>query len=453
MLETVMEFLQSRAGFITAISSIASIVLGVFSTWFAYRRSLTNKNRELERLEQHNRELQQKVETLTALSARHEERHRQSEAEASRHRESAQAIHANAQTQLEAKHRTFESLSLELEELKDKLLQKEQKDQTHTNRIKRMMKLEGRLWEQRIMSGTPRFRPLQERRMPILSVLNLKGGVGKTTLAAHLAAAFAARGYRVLLLDLDLQGSLSSLFIPDDLLVKRFKDKLLMQHFLSDASQKRKLNLLDYATPILGDEGCGLVAASDSMAYAELNLTMQWLLRLGKKDTRFLLRRGLHQKRVSRKYDLVLIDCPPIINTCCVNALAACDQVLIPVNPSRKSAERVPKLLRHLQRLGGRINPSLQVAGLVFNRTHGSQLTMREQDLWTSLLTQSQDQLGQPVHGFETNIRQMKEVSDHEAAFRSPEPGTELFETFKHFAIELEERLPRECRRTSVPVE
>jgi cellulose biosynthesis protein BcsQ len=87
------------------------------------------------------------------------------------------------------------------------------------------------------------------------------------------------------------------------------------------------------------------------MAYAELNLTMQWLLRLGKRDTRFLLRKALHQKRVTNRFDIVLLDCPPLFNTCCVNALAASDYLLIPVLPSRKAAERVPLLLERLQRV------------------------------------------------------------------------------------------------------
>ncbi|MFO0966095.1 MAG: AAA family ATPase [Gemmataceae bacterium] len=75
--------------------------------------------------------------------------------------------------------------------------------------------------------------------------------------------------------------------------------------------------------PILDDAECGIVPTSDKLAYAEMNLTMSWLLKLGKKDTRFLLRRALHQKRITNRYDLVLMDCPPLINTCCVNALAA----------------------------------------------------------------------------------------------------------------------------------
>jgi cellulose biosynthesis protein BcsQ len=94
-----------------------------------------------------------------------------------------------------------------------------------------------------------------------------------------------------------------------------------------------------------------IVPSADSMAYAELNLSMQWLLRQGKRDTRFLLRKALQQKRITRRFDIVLLDCPPLFNTCCVKALGASDYILIPVLPSRKAAERVPLLLERLQGL------------------------------------------------------------------------------------------------------
>jgi len=189
------------------------------------------------------------------------------------------------------------------------------------------------------------------------------------------------------------------------------------------------------------------------MAYAELNLTMQWLLRLGKRDTRFLLRRGLHQTRVAGRYDIVLLDCPPLFNTCCVNALAASDYVLIPVLPSNKAAERVPLLLERLKSLCAVINPELRVVGVLLNRTYGSQLTAWEKDLWQHMLEEAKDQWKLPVPAFETFIRQTNEVRDSENEFCPPAPGSELHGLFSHLVAELEERIPRDCRRaTAAPL-
>jgi cellulose biosynthesis protein BcsQ len=253
-------------------------------------------------------------------------------------------------------------------------------------------------------------------------------------------------------MDLDLQGSLSSLFVNESALVQRSKEKSLLQHYLLTVAERRKANLLEYAVPIFNGKSA-IVPNADSMAYAELNLTLQWLLRLGKRDTRFLLRKALQQKRVSGRFDMVLMDCPPLFNTCCVNALAASDYIVIPVLPSRKAAERVPLLLERLQSLHQVINPQLEVMGVLLNRTHGSTLTAWELDLWNGMLDRGKDRWRLPVHAFKTFIRQTTEVREGEAEFSPPERGSELHTLFSRLVAEVEARLPGDCcRTTAAPV-
>ena len=343
---------------------------------------------------------------------------------------------------------TEDSLTQSLETAREELAEKDRLDHARDSLLNRVMKLEGRLWQRKVLQGTPLFRTLGERHTAVISVLHLKGGVGKTTVTAHLAAAFAAKGYNVLMADLDLQGSLSGLFVNESALVQRSKEKRLLQHFLLEAATK-KANLLENSVPVF-DGKSAIVPSADSMAYAELNLTMQWLLRQGRRDTRFPLRKALHQKRVTRRFDIVLLDCPPLFNTCCVNALAASDYILIPVLPSRKAAERVPLLLERLQSLHRVINPELQVMGALLNGTHGPQLTAWEKDLWAEMLEQSQDRWKLPVHAFSTFIRQTTEVRDGETEFSPPAPGSELYDLFSRLAAEVEARLPGDCRRTAV---
>jgi chromosome partitioning protein len=342
------------------------------------------------------------------------------------------------------------SLTEELVRTREDLLRRAKKDKAAGNRIRKALQLEGRFWELRKLGNVPCFQPLHDRRMAVISVLNLKGGVGKTTVTAHLGAALASRGYRVLLVDLDLQGSLSSLFVNESELTDRSAAGQLLQHFLTMSAVFRTINLLDYSVPIFGGQSA-VVPTADTLAYAELNLTMQWLLRLSKKDTRFLLRKALHHQRVADRYDIVLLDCPPIFNTCCVNALAASDYILVPVLPSQKAAERVPLLLQRVKALGAVINPDLQLAGILLNRTHGVKLTAWEQDLWCELLERSKDQWKLPVYGFETYIRQTPEVRANETEFSPPAPGSELYALFGRLAAELEARLPRDCCRTATP--
>ena len=350
--------------------------------------------------------------------------------------------------ELNAQHHTkVKELNEEIERFRNEIDKGDRAISTQKNLVNRMMRIEGQLWEKRALRGAPRFRPLQDRQTAIISVLNLKGGVGKTTVVANLAEVFAAKSYRVLAIDLDLQGSLSGMFIPATLIKEKYDNKQLLQHFLNNATHKRRVNLLDYVQPIFDDQKSGLLATSDKLAYAEMNLTMSWLLGLARKDTRFLLRRALHQRRVLNEYDIILIDCPPLINTCCVNALAASDYVLIPTTPGKKSTERIPILLDSIQRFRVHVNPSLQVAGLILNRTHGAKLTTLESEQWNQVLVQAQDRMGVPVYDFKTVIRQQnREIREIESEATRLQSGTELFDTFRKLAEELEERLPRECR-------
>lgn len=343
---------------------------------------------------------------------------------------------------------TTESLTETLEAARGELAARDRTDRAQVTLMKKAMRLQGKVWERKILQSAPSFRQLGQRHVAIISVHNLKGGVGKTTVTAHLGAALSAQGYHVLLVDLDLQGSLSSLFMNESALVQLKEEGRLLQNFLLNVAERRKANLLECCIPIFNGQSA-IIPSADSMAYAELNLTMQWLLRRGKRDTRFLLRKALQLKGVARRFDIILLDCPPVMNTCCVNALAASDYVLIPVLPSRKATERVPLLLERLQSLHRVINPELQVIGVFLNRTHGAQLTAWERDLWADMLEHAKTQWKLPVPAFETFLRQTTEVRDNEAEFSPPPSGSELHTTFTRLVAELEERLPRDCCRTA----
>src|SRR5947209_2862347 len=151
------------------------------------------------------------------------------------------------------------------------------------NRVRKALKLEGAIWTQPVIAGTFKFRSLADRRTPIISVLNLKGGVGKTTLTAYLAWALARRGYRVLLVDLDLQGSLTGFFVPNATLKAMDTQGQLLRHYLDGVVKDRSVKLADFAVPLpqLNDRS-RLIATTDNLAYSELGLTFQWLLLIGR---------------------------------------------------------------------------------------------------------------------------------------------------------------------------
>ncbi len=378
------------------------------------------------------------------------------------------SVTATLQAEREASQQIVDGLTGELEGLQEDLARKDRVERRRERLIKNALKLEGKIYLRKVLRGAPPFRPLSERHSPIISVVNLKGGVGKTTITANLAMSLSARGYRVLMVDLDLQGSLSSLFVNETILDQRARDGLLLQHFLTKVAAQAKANLLDYCVPVFdgnqatmdhGDGNCTppdaqsdlgsvkILPATDSLGYTESSLTMQWLLGYGKRDIRFLLRRGLHHKKVVKEFDIVLLDCPPVLNACCLNALTASDYVLIPTVPSRSAAVRVPLFLRRLELLKPIINPSLKVLGSLLNRTHSSELIHWERDLWNITLAQCQNVWKEPIYDFQTSVRQTTEVRDLENEFVRPEPDSELHGVFSRIVIELEKRLPNDCQR------
>jgi cellulose biosynthesis protein BcsQ len=295
------------------------------------------------------------------------------------------------------------------------------------------------------------FRSLDERRMPIISVLNLKGGVGKTTLTANLGAALSRRGWKVLLIDLELQGSLTSLFVAEQDQTILNEQRRFIGDFLAHSFDAEYPNLLSYAQPVMGSNGSALVGTVDTLVYAETNLTVRWLLREGNRDPRFILRRELHLKRISNAFDIVLLDCPPLINVCCVNALAASDSVLIPVMPSKATTDRVPVLLSRMLQFRENINGNLKVLGMVANRTFGSELTGDEKNRLSELEVKAKNVWGENVPRLESFIRQSTEVRRAEDEHRPLAKNDEMADAFGVLAREVEGRLPTFCRATRRP--
>lgn len=343
----------------------------------------------------------------------------------------------------------------DLDTAKARLGTYERREKTQGNLIKNTLELEGKIWTQDVLAAAPEFLDIEERKTPIISVLNLKGGVGKTTVAAYLAWAMARKGYRLLLIDLDLQGSLSSLFMSQSALAAREDAGQLLRHFLAGVAGNPRLKAWDFAAKV---ERPGITAdllgTTDSLAYQEMNLTFQWLLRVGhtggqwtgKKDVRMLLRKAIHRSGLRKHYDMVLIDCPPVMNLCCVNALAASDGVVIPVTPSRKAVERVPPLLDRIKEIHEQVNHRLNVIGLIANRTQWKEsLTPTESDLWKALPQKCLDVYGKPVHRFEAFLPQLTLIRNAEDDF-PPRDDEDILVRVDKLAVELEGRLPHFCR-------
>jgi chromosome partitioning protein len=179
----------------------------------------------------------------------------------------------------------------------------------------------------------------------ILAIANQKGGVGKTTTAINLSAAFAKRGKRTLLLDLDPQSNSSLTFLDIHSIQKTVFEVLMEPNVgFSDVIRHTSVLHLDVAP------------ARISLAKLESNL-------VGEFDAPFRLKDKLDAVR--KEYDFVVIDTPPTLGLITVNALVACSHLLIPIQSSYFALEGTDDLLETVERVKARPNPELKVLGVV----------------------------------------------------------------------------------------
>jgi len=199
------------------------------------------------------------------------------------------------------------------------------------------------------------------RGLPILVIANLKGGVGKTTIAANLAGYFARdRGKRVLLIDLDFQGSLSSMVLRDEQrLPKEWQDSKAARLISGDKDANWPS---DVATQVPGINVWAIPAYYD-VAQAENRLLIEWLTAEDTAaDIRYNLATILHSGVARQHFDMVILDAPPRLTTGCVQTLCAGSHLLIPTVLDRLSAEAVGTFVDQLRTLKP-VCPFLKLVG------------------------------------------------------------------------------------------
>ena len=183
----------------------------------------------------------------------------------------------------------------------------------------------------------------------IISIINQKGGVGKTTTAVNLSALMADMGQRVLIVDLDPQGNTTSglgMAVEDNSVYEVLMGRIQMR----DLVEKTDFRNL-------------WIAGSDiRLAGAELELVSE--------DKReFRLKTALNA--VAQDFDFIMIDCPPSLSLLTVNALTASDSVIIPIQCEYYALEGVASLMQTIQRVKKSFNPRLDIEGVLLTMLDG----------------------------------------------------------------------------------
>jgi chromosome partitioning protein len=181
----------------------------------------------------------------------------------------------------------------------------------------------------------------------VISIVNQKGGVGKTTTAINLATSLAAIGKKVCVIDLDPQGNAST-----GLGVDR-KDRKVTSYDLLVHGRSPGKAAIETSIPNLA-----IISSTIDLSGAELELA-----NMPRRESR--LKMTLSKEVAAQKYDAIVIDCPPSLSLVTLNALVASDEVLIPLQCEFYALEGLSHLLKTIKLVQSKYNPSLEIEGVV----------------------------------------------------------------------------------------
>lgn len=180
----------------------------------------------------------------------------------------------------------------------------------------------------------------------IIAVANQKGGVGKTTTAINLSSCLASLGKKVLAIDMDPQGNMTSgLGIDKNEVEYTVYELILGQVGIENVICKDALENLD------------VLPTNINLSAAEIEL-------IGVEEKEFIIRKEVD--KVKKNYDFIVIDCPPSLSMLTINAMTTANSVLVPIQCEYYALEGLSQLIHTIDLVKERLNPELKIEGVVF---------------------------------------------------------------------------------------
>ena len=271
------------------------------------------------------------------------------------------------------------------------------------------------------------------KKATVIVVTNQKGGVGKSTTCENLGIGLAMEGKKVLLVDTDPQGSLTISMgwqQPDELPTTL---STLMQKAMNDQPIQPGEGILHHA------EGVDLIPANIELAGLEVAL-------VNSMNREKMLKQVLESAK--REYDYILLDCMPSLGMLTINALAAADTTLIPVQAQYLSAKGLEQLLQTVGKVRRQINPKLKIEGILLTMTDSRTNYGKQID---TLIRQA---YGSKIKVFDQTIPRSVRAAETSAAGKSifqHDPKGKVAEAYQSLArevlVDAEKRLKRSSQR------